>query len=119
MKTLFVRRRAWGRILITICVATKNSGQWQRNLHFFNNQVWARLLESLHESCKALLIQLKTEVLQQQERRKNERRRLSLINYNLRVRVRPPIDISPGTKALGATGRSSNQSSPPHRPLRN
>jgi len=51
----------------------KGSGQWQRNLPFFNNQVWAKLPESIRESCRALLIQLQAEVLKQEERRKNER----------------------------------------------
>ena len=50
-----------------------DSGQWQRNLPFLNNQIWAKLPESIRESCRTLLSQLQAEVLKQEERRKNER----------------------------------------------
>jgi hypothetical protein len=57
-----------------ICMHHENgSGQWQRNLPFFNNHIWAKLPESIRESCRALLSQLQAEVLKQEQRRKNER----------------------------------------------
>jgi len=57
-----------------ICMHHENgSGQWQGNLPLFNNHIWAKLPESIRESCRVLLSQLQAEVLKQEQRRKNER----------------------------------------------